>query len=340
MPRLGELDLPDRLAPAVPRVVTQIGFGVLCASSAILMRAVLDVLAEGGAPFALCFPAMMLATLFARWPAGAVAAALGIGYAWYYGFAPVGSFRLVDAAATVTIAFIIVAAIISVAVAELFRRSVRRATRERDRQIAERDLLLQEIDHRMKNNFAIVASILDIQRRRTDGEAAEALGAALARVESIARAHRHLYRSAGQVDTVDMQAYLGDLCAALADALFLRGGVSLSCSADAANMPRDRAVSIGLVVNELVTNAAKHAFTGRTGGSITVGLRRRPGGMTLIVSDDGVGMPQAATSAGPDHGLGSRLIPAFARQAGGTLSTESGPEGTTVTMDMPGSMPA
>ncbi|MFN3433383.1 MAG: sensor histidine kinase [Sphingomonas sp.] len=336
MPRLGELDLPDRLAPAVPRAATQIGFGILCASSAILMRAVLDVLAEGGAPFALCFPAMMLATLFARWQAGAIAAALGIAYAWYYGFAPVGSFRLIDPAARVTVGFIIAAAIITVAIAELFRRSVRRATCERDREIAERDLLLQEIDHRMKNNFAIVASILDIQRRRMNGEAADALGAALARVESIARAHRHLYRGAGQADAVDMRAYLSDLCSALADALLLRGGVALSCSADAIEVPRDRAVSIGLVVNELVTNAAKHAFTGRAGGTITVGLRRRPGGMTLIVSDDGGGMPASARPSGPDHGLGSRLIPAFARQAGGTLATDSGPEGTTVTMDMPG----
>lgn len=335
MPRLGELDLPNRLAPAVPRGVTQFGFGVLCSSSAILVRALLDgVAAGGGAPFALCFPAMMLATLFARWQAGVVTATLGITYGYYYTVPPSGTFRSNGVATPLTVGFIVVAAIITVALAELFRRSVRRATAERDRQIADRDLLLQEIDHRMKNNFAIVASILDIQRRRLSGEAAEALGTALYRVESIARAHRHLYRGTGQSDAVQMRAYLGDLCAALADALLLRGGVTLACSVDEAEVPRDRAVSIGLIVNELVTNAAKHAFTDRVGGTISVGFRKRPGGWTLIVSDDGVGM-HAAAPAGPDHGLGSRLIPAFARQANGTLATESGPHGTVVTMDLP-----
>lgn len=335
MPRLGELDLPNRLAPAVPRGVTQFGVGVLCSTSAILVRSVLDVVAAGGgAPFALCYPAMMLATLFARWQAGAVTAAFGIAYAYCYSIPPSGTFRSTGIATPLTMAFIVVAAIITVALAEVFRRSVRRATAERDREIADRDLLLQEIDHRMKNNFAIVASILDIQRRRLSGEAADALGTALYRVESIARAHRHLYRGTGQTDAVQMRAYLGDLCAALADALLLRGGVTLTCSVDEAEVSRDRAVSIGLIVNELVTNAAKHAFTARAGGTISVGFRRRPSGWTLIVSDDGVGM-QGAAPAGPGHGLGSRLIPAFARQANGTLATKSGPDGTTVTMELP-----
>ena len=332
MPRLGELDLPNRLAPAIPRGATQFGFGVLCSSSAILVRTVLDALtAGGGAPFAFCFPAMMLATLFARWQAGVVTALLGIGYGWYYGAPPDGT---VGAVTPLTVASIALAAVVTVAIAELFRRAVRRATLERDREIDDRDLLLQEIDHRMKNNFAIVASILDIHRRRVTGEAADALGSALYRVESIARAHRHLYRGAGQVDAVQMRAYLGDLCDALADALLLRGGIVLACSVDEVEVSRDRAVSIGLIVNELVTNAAKHAFTGRTGGTITVGFRRRPGGWTLIVSDDGVGMPATAAPAGPDHGLGTRLIPAFARQAGGMITSDTGPDGTTVTVDI------
>ena len=336
MSRLSELDLTIRLAPAVPRFVTQCLVGLVAALAAILLYTALSRLTVGdGAPFALYFPAMMLATLFARWPAGVVAAAVGIAYAWGYTFTATAHFHVPDRAAVVTLGFIVIAAIVTIATAEMFRRAVRRATMERDQEIADRDLLLQEIDHRMKNNFAIVASILDIQRRRSEGDAADALGTALARVESIARAHRHLYRGAGQSDAVHMRGYLGDLCSALSDALLLRGGIALVCSSDEVEVPRDRAVSIGLVVNELVTNAAKHAFGGRAGGTITVGFRQRPGGWTLIVSDDGVGMPATAAPAGLDHGLGSRLIPAFARQAGGSLLTDSGPEGTTVTMDLP-----
>src|SRR5690606_3710240 len=101
---------------------------------------------------------------------------------------------------------------------------------------------------------------LDLQRRRaSDPGTQEALGAALSRVESIARAHRHLYRGGGSAGSVEMKDYLPDLCAALADALFLHGTITLQCTTDSVQMPRDRAVSIGLVVNELVTNAVKHA---------------------------------------------------------------------------------
>ena len=124
-----------------------------------------------------------------------------------------------------------------------------------------------------------------------------------------------------------MSDYLTDLCAALADSLLLRGAVVLECAAEEAAVPRDRAVSMGLVVNELVTNAAKHAFTGRTSGTIRVTFRRAPRGWELTVTDDGVGMEQAAGPA-RDGGLGSKLIEALARQAGGALSVESDPSGT------------
>ncbi len=334
MSRLGELDLPDRLSPTVTPWVTQLGVGLLCTSSAILIRAIFDALATAGAPFALVFPAVMLATLFARWPAGAVTAVTTIGYSYAYTSRQPG-FRFANAGANATLVFIILGTILTIACAELFRRAARRATQERDREIADRDLLLAEIDHRMKNNFALVTSILDIQRRRADGDAADALGSALRRVESIARAHRHLYRGDGQSGTVQMQAYLGDLCSALADALSLRGGITLICDCDEAAVPRDRAVSIGLVANELVTNAAKHAFTGRDSGTIAVCFRARPQGWALIVSDDGVGMNTAAPKPqGNDHGLGSRLIPAFARQAGGVITTASGADGTEVTLEL------
>lgn len=334
--RLAELDVPERLALAVPRWMTIAAVGVLCSSVAIIGRALLDGLGIPGAPFALVFPALVPATFFGRWQAGLLAGVLSIIYSWFYSFPPRASFHLVDLSAASTIAVVALGVLLTVALVDLFRRAVRRASAERDRQIADRDLLLAEFDHRMKNNFAIVASILDIQRRRSAGEAADALGAALHRVESIARAHRHLYRGDGQTGMVQIRAYLTDLCAALADVLLLRGGIALTCEADEALVPRDRAVSIGMVANELVTNAAKHAFTGRPGGAILVAFRVSPGGWTLIVSDDGVGMrADAPRPDGNDHGLGSRLIPAFARQAGGTIATESGPHGTIVTLDLP-----
>jgi two-component sensor histidine kinase len=335
MGRLGELDLRDRLAPTLPRWFTAMAVGLLATACAAIVRFVLDTVVPGAAVFPLLFPAAMVATLFAGWLAGATTGAVSILYGWYYLYPIKGSFRFESPAAAVTIASVIIACALTVALAEMFRRSVRRAADERDRQIAERDLFLEEFDHRVKNNFTLVASLLDMQRRRAgEGETGEALAAALARVESIARAHRHLYRGGTSPGTVDMAAYLHELCTALAEALFLRGAITLDCHSDHAAIPRDRAVSIGLVINELVTNAAKHAFEGRETGAIQVSFAGNRGGWRLTVSDNGRGLPSAPRPKSRDGGLGRRLIDGFVRQARGTISTESTPEGTTVTVDL------
>lgn len=331
--RLGEFDIVARLSPFLPRWATELAVAMFAIGAAMLARLMLDLLAPGGAPFVLVYPAAMLAALLAGWKPGLLTATVLVGFIKFYSYPVIGSFLPVDSAGAFTLVAISIGALLIVGIAALFRAAVRGAAAERDREIADRDLLLAEFDHRMKNNFAIVASILDIQRRRSYGAAAEALGAAFHRVESIARAHRQLYRGDRQGGTVEMREYLTGLCGALADALFLRGGVTLAVESDTVAIDRDRAVSIGLVVNELVTNAAKHAFVGRDAGAIRVGFRRVSAGLELTVADNGVGMGRT-TPPPPGSGLGSRLIPAFARQAGGTLATESAAKGTCVTLTL------
>ncbi len=335
MARIGELDLPARLAPAVPPVATQIGFGLLCAAAVVLVRGAVDLMAPAAGPYALGYLAVMVATLFARWPSGAITAVVTIFYSWYFVLPVFTSFQFqnpLDGPRTLVNALAYAAIVV---IAELFRRAVRRAVAERDREVAERDLFLEEFDHRVKNNFALVASLLDLQRRRAaDPATAEALSRAQTRIESIARAHRHLYRGGGGIDTVDMNVYLRELCSALSEALFLRATITLGCEADHVPMPRDRAVSIGLVVNELVTNAAKHAFVGRDAGMIQVRFSRSEGGWVLQVTDNGIGIPEEMQIKGREGGLGQRLVTAFAGQAGGTLSTESGPGGTVTTLSL------
>lgn len=334
MARIGELDLPDRLHPAIPRWVTQVGVALLCVGAAGVLRLTINLFAPGAAVFALVFPAIMIATLFARWQSGLLAAVISIAYAFFAVYLPSPS--TTQSGPYWTLFAVVFSAMLTVALAETFRRAVHRATDERDREIADRDLMLSEFEHRVKNNFQIVASMLDIQRRRvSDPAASEALGAAMMRVDSIARAHRHLYRD-GQGSEVNISDYLADLCNALSDALLLRGGVTLDCDVDTAPIPRDHAVSIGLVVNELVTNAAKHAFIGRERGAIHVSWKRKPeGGWRLTVADDGVGLPTQPQPRRKDGGLGQRLVEAFAKQAGGTLTTASDANGTRVTMDVP-----
>lgn len=334
MGRIGEIDIADRLAPRLPAWASQLGFGILTALLALLLQSLLAQFVPGAGPFAMGLPAVLLATLFGRWGSGAVAGIVFILTVWFETLPPAGSFAFAvpSDATRVLIAAITFALVI--AVAETFRAAVRRAADERDRELAERDLLLEEFDHRVKNNFALVASLLDLQRRRAaDPATVAALDTALARVESIARAHRHLYRGAPSSRTTDMAAYLAELCAALSEALFASGGVALSCDAEPIDIPRDRAVSIGLVLNELVTNAAKHAFEGRETGNVRVTFRAHGNGWRLIVADNGKGItPEHAT--GREGGLGQRLVEGFAKQAGGTVITGSGPQGTTVTVDL------
>lgn len=332
--RIGEIDLPDRLAPAVPRWATQMGFALLCVAVGGMLRFAIDLIAPGAAVFALVFPMIMISTLFARWQSGLITAAISITYSFYVIYLPMPNNGV---GPYLTLSVIVASGLLTIALAEIFRRAARQATDARDCEIADRDLMLAEFDHRVKNNFAIVASMLDLQRRRVGNEAAaEALTSAMTRVDSIARAHRHLYRD-GQGSEVNVRDYLHDLCSALSEALLLRDGVTLDCDADAAPIKRDDAVSIGLIVNELVTNAAKHAFAGRETGEIHVSWKRRDeGGWRLTVVDNGVGMPAGAKPKRRDGGLGTRLIEAFARQAGGILTTVSDGSGTRTTMEIPG----
>ncbi len=334
MSRIGAFDLCERLSPAIPVWVTQLGVTFLIVVGARIIRLIFDMIAGGAAPFALIYPAIMLATLFARAFAGVLTATIMIVYIWYFLFPIQRSFQFADSTGAFSVGIVIVTTIMTIAIAELFRRTAQHATQDRDREIADRDLFLAEFDHRMKNNFAIVAGLLDLQKRRaSDPATAAALETAQMRVDSIARAHRHLYRGSGQPGTVEIRDYLMDLCAALAESLFLQGGITLTCDSDEAAVPRDRAVSIGLVVNELVTNAAKHAFPGRDLGTIAVTLRTQAkGGWRVTVADDGVGMPKDAALPEKGNGLGARLVEAFARQAGGTLSTDSDRTGTRVVM--------
>jgi len=335
MGRIGELDLPNRLAPTVPEWLSSVIIGLAAAASAGVLRFILDQLTPGVAAFALIFPAVTVATLFARWLAGATTAAVSVFYIWIFVYPRSGAYPPTSQQALISVLSVCIALGITIAVAELFRRAVRRASDERDREILERDLFLEEFDHRVKNNFALVAALLDMQRRRTkDSETQAALSSALTRVESIARAHRHLYRGGAiSPGNVDMAVYLDELSAALAEALFLRGAITLDCVCDHAALPRDRAVSIGLIVNELVTNAAKHAFADRESGRIEIRFEAAVTGWKLTVRDDGVGLP-AEPKPRKDGGLGQRLIDGFVRQARGTATTETGPEGTRVTVTL------
>lgn len=331
--RVGEFDIRERLAPLAPPWATEIAFALFIVGIEVIVRFLLNQVLPGAAPFALIYPAALAATLFAGWRSGLIVLIVSELLAWYFVIPTIGSFTLANPADGPRMVVIFLSGAVVIFLAEAFRSTGRNALRWRREQLEERDLLLREIEHRIKNNFAMVSGLVDIQRRRSDNEDVKAaLGEVMARMESFSRAHRHLYRNADGVSAVEMRSYIEELGQALAQALTLHGAVTLSTEADDVTLDRDRAVTIGLLINELVTNAAKHAFGDRESGSVEIKFRRHEDGWRLVVADNGSGIAPAKAEMSRG-GLGQRLVEAFARQANGTLTTESDSNGTRVTVD-------
>ena len=198
--------------------------------------------------------------------------------------------------------------------------------------LQEKELLLRELHHRVKNNLQTVSSLLRLQSRADmDPAARTAIEEANARVKSMVLVHQDLYRE-GQLTAVDMQAYLPKLGTALLRGHGLEQRVRLSWTIDPLRLDVDSAVPIGLIVNELITNALKHAFPGEGAGEVGVELHDRGEILQLTVRDDGVGLePVPAGARSGEHGMG--LVATFA----GSLDAQwevDGSAGTVVTLRM------
>lgn len=330
MQRPDNLDLPRRLAGIVPAWLVILAVALFGVGIAAVLRLVADQFAPGIAPYAFMFPACLLATLLAGWPAGTLAIAIGAFLAWQFVIPHAIQSGVSMRYQAPALVINLVTGLFVIAVAEWFRGAARRAGEAQTAQLAARDLLFRELRHRVANNFAIVASLLDMQRRRAEEPATRnALEQAMARIRSIARVHRHLY-SLPEAEQVELRAYLLDLCAGLTDAALPPARIRLSCECDEAFMAREQVLGLGLVVNELVMNAVKHAFPDGREGVILVRFSRTGAGWRLEVADNGVGL----STEGRKPGLGTSLVEQFARQAGGTLTLQS-EGGTQASLDLP-----
>lgn len=311
------IDLPSFLSPYLGVFTSQLLIALLCSITAVLTRELIDLGFPGAGPFALTMPFVLFATLFARWQAGAVTLVMLALYAWYFVLPAAGSFRFVDPTDGPRVFVNVLAGLAVVLLGEYFRRVVQDALAQRDRIADERLILLQELDHRVKNNFAIVSSMMRMELRASKSEELTAFLTTIAgRVDSIARAHGELYRDAGAVGKVSMRPYLNTLCQSIGSGFLSDRNIRIVTDIDEVWCDRDTAISIGLVVNELCTNASKHAFVDRTEGRLSVELKLVPEGVMIAVEDDGVGLDHSQTA---DSQRGGMLLTAFAQQLGGEL---------------------
>ncbi|HWL69106.1 MAG TPA: sensor histidine kinase [Geminicoccus sp.] len=224
---------------------------------------------------------------------------------------------------------------------ELAHAFTRAATEIRERDallhasLQEKDLLLREIHHRVKNNLQIVTSLLNLRAGSLrNAQAQRAMREAQLGIKALALVHRKLYERV-DLKQVALDELLEELCSLVHDLSGeLSPQVSLAVSLDPVVVVADQATPLALLCSELLTNAAKHAFPDNRPGTIEVRLERLEDGRArLTIADDGVGL-EGTPPAAPDAatGLGTRLVQMFARQIGGDLSVESGAGGTRTTL--------
>ena len=201
------------------------------------------------------------------------------------------------------------------------RMSARQAVAELSEVVAQKDsalekaeLLSREIDHRVMNSLQLVAGLLTMQSRSTgNSEAIEHLSLAASRISAIARVHQHIFLS-NSVDTTDCKSYIEKLCEDLSGAIAAHSKARIVVHATTAALPNSVIIPLGLILNELVTNAAKHGA-----GDITVTFDRSPaGGYFLAVANQGAAVPDTFDPK-TSKGFGMKVVTALVEQLGGKL---------------------
>ncbi|WP_114228574.1 MULTISPECIES: response regulator [Sphingomonas] len=187
--------------------------------------------------------------------------------------------------------------------------------------------LLREVNHRVANSLQMVSAFVHMQARDVTNEAArDALRDTDSRIKAIAQVHRRLYTS-DDVESVAMDEYLAAIVQELQDTWSTPAAPRpIRLEADKVMMKTDHAVSLGVIVNELVSNACKYAYRPEQAGEIRVKLaEQRPSGFRLEIEDDGVGMKAGDKPKG--SGLGSKIIQAMARSMSANFAYEAAPSG-------------
>jgi PAS domain S-box-containing protein len=198
-----------------------------------------------------------------------------------------------------------------------------------------KEMLLHEVNHRVKNSLQVVTSLLMLQAGRAKEPALkQALLEARGRIGVVAGIHQRLY-STSQHDRVDFGNYLEELATETLRSLNNSGKIALDIDVGKdVVMPLTQAVPLALAVSELITNAVKYAFPGDREGKVSVELHDHGDRVVVCVSDNGVGLPEGfdPSAAG---GLGMRIVTALVRQVRGTLSIESAEPGAEFVISVP-----
>lgn len=215
-----------------------------------------------------------------------------------------------------------------------------RALQERDAALTgalrQRDLLMAEIHHRVKNNLQVVASLLSLQSERLRSPSARAeFAVARDRVQALATLHRHLYLHQS-FERISLRPFLEELSRQLGHALGAgeEDRISIVIEAEDVEIASDQAISLALLLTESVSNAIRHAFPDGREGTIAVTFTTEGDEAHLVVRDDGIGLEPSDAEVEPGDGLGLRLIEGFAAHLGGEAEVTTG-QGTRISVRFP-----
>lgn len=265
-------------------------------------------------PLLLFIPAVFLASVIFDHGSGVLASLASAIIAVAYFMPPPAT------SAIVPVTVFLVTGLVIAAVTEALRKTLDRLAQAK----SYGDVLLQELAHRTRNDLATIISLLRLQARSDSNPAVQAaIASAAARVEVVAKVHDRL--RVADSDLVDLAPYAERLCGSLAD--FHRGvrPIAIQVHCDSISVKSSQAGSIGLIVNELVTNAFKYAFPEGKNGTVEVDIKGSGERVTITVRDDGIGCPNEVKS-----GLGTRLINLLTRQMNGTMIRDPLPRGCEV----------
>jgi two-component sensor histidine kinase len=314
---LRNVPMPVRL------LVTGAAVGVVCAFQLPLEP---DV---PGDPFLLFF-VVVIATAFAFGEHVGFAAVGFTSLLAFLFFEPFGTLAIRHAGDLVRIElYAVLAAISALIVGSIGRAFVDAAGAQTD---ARGSIFLRELTHRVANNFAVIAALISRKAGSiTDAQARSVLDEAIEQVTVMARLHRHLQVD-GDVVSVDSKRFIGELCQDLQTFMARDRPITIEHTGISCVLAVAQAVPLGLIINELVTNALKHAFPGNRRGTVRVRLDQpTPKDLLLVVEDDGVGVRGQSLPTG----MGRGVVDALAVQLGGQLECRSHDGRTTFSLSVP-----
>ncbi|WP_058601136.1 MULTISPECIES: sensor histidine kinase [Aureimonas] len=314
------------------------GLALLTFAAALSLRFATNHILPVGFPYLTFFPAVILTAFFGGFWPGVTCAVLSGLSAWYWFIPPFNSFEVHPGTAIALLFYVFVVGV-DIALIDAVHRAMDRLQDERatvGRLYEQQRAMFQELQHRVANNMQFVSSLLGLQKRKVMQDPASAAAAfddARARLDTVSRIHRRLYDP--ETLKQPIRTYLADLSADILETSGvenIRVEIEMGPEMEGRSFELQHLTTLSLILVEAITNALKHAFQGRNGGTIRVGLSALGNGFyRLSVADNGVGF-QGPVDPATSRSLGQRILQSLAQQLGGTIRYVS-EGGTRMEMD-------